>query len=123
VIAGGPIPPGINVRGFSHVLGECGISFLAVTHLARPLRKDFPRSLNGAPLLIPGENNLVQAKLIDWLDSLRVYPRIVGGIRRQRPDESIWSGRCRDFYHTDPHRHGSGEAIRRTHHRQHGGRA
>ena len=78
VIADGPIPPGINVRGFSHELGECGISFLAVTHLARPLRKDFPHSLNGAPLLIPSETNLVQAKLLDWLDNLRVYPRIVG---------------------------------------------
>ncbi len=78
VIADGPIPPGINVRGFNHVLGECGISFLAVPHLARPLRKDFPRSLNGAPLLIPSETNLVQAKLLEWLDSLRIYPRIVG---------------------------------------------
>lgn len=28
VIADGPIPAGINVRGYSHVLGECGISFL-----------------------------------------------------------------------------------------------
>jgi LysR family transcriptional activator of nhaA len=78
VIADGPIPPGINVRGFSHSLGECGISFLAVPHLARPLRKDFPRSLDGAPLLMPSETNLVQAKLLDWLDSRRIYPRIVG---------------------------------------------
>jgi len=78
VIADGPIPPGINVRGFSHALGECGISFLAVPHLARPLCKDFPRSLDGAPLLVPSETNLVQAKLQDWLDNLRIYPRIVG---------------------------------------------
>ena len=78
VIADGPIPPGINVRGFNHVLGECGISFLAVPHLAKPLSKDFPRSLNGAPLLIPSETNLVQAKLLEWLDSRRIYPRIVG---------------------------------------------
>jgi LysR family transcriptional activator of nhaA len=78
VIADGPIPSGINVRGFSHGLGECGISFLAVPHVAKPLRKEFPRSLNGAPLLIPSETNLVQAKLLDWLDRLRIYPRIVG---------------------------------------------
>jgi LysR family transcriptional activator of nhaA len=78
VIADGPIPSGINVRGFSHALGECGISFLAVPHLARPLRKDFPRSLDGAPLLMPSETNLVQAKLLDWLDSLRIHPNIVG---------------------------------------------
>jgi LysR family transcriptional activator of nhaA len=78
VIADGPIPSGINVRGFSHALGECGISFLAVPRLAKALRKDFPRSLNGAPLLIPSETNLVQARLLDWLDRLRIYPRIVG---------------------------------------------
>jgi LysR family transcriptional activator of nhaA len=78
VIADGPIPPGINVRGYSHVLGECGISFLAVQHLAKTLPKKFPRSLDGAPLLIPSETNLVQAKLLDWLDSQRIYPRIVG---------------------------------------------
>jgi LysR family transcriptional activator of nhaA len=78
VIADGPIPPGINVRGFSHVLGECGISFLAVEKLARTLRKNFPHSLNGAPMLIPSETNLVQTKLLDWLDSQRIYPRIVG---------------------------------------------
>ena len=78
VIADGPIPSGINVRGFSHALGECGISFLAVPHLANPLRKNFPHSLNGAPLLIPSETNLVQARLLEWLDSLRIYPRIVG---------------------------------------------
>ena len=78
VIADGPIPPGINVRGFSHVLGECGISFLAVPQLARPLRKGFPASLNGAPLLMPSETNLVQAKLLEWLDRLRISPRIVG---------------------------------------------
>jgi LysR family transcriptional activator of nhaA len=50
VIADGPIPPGISVRGFNHALGECGISFLAVPRLAKALRKGFPRSLNGAPL-------------------------------------------------------------------------
>ena len=78
VIADGPIPPGINVRGFNHVLGECGISFLAVPQLASALRGKFPQSLNGAPLLIPSENNLVQAKLLGWLDGLRIHPRIVG---------------------------------------------
>jgi LysR family transcriptional activator of nhaA len=78
VIADGPIPPGVNVRGYNHALGECGISFLAVPQLAKTLRRDFPRSLNGAPLLIPSETNLVQAKLLDWLDRQHIYPRIVG---------------------------------------------
>ena len=41
VIADGPIPPGVNVRGFNHALGECGISFLAVAKLAKELRRKF----------------------------------------------------------------------------------
>ncbi|KPJ90604.1 MAG: LysR family transcriptional regulator [Gammaproteobacteria bacterium SG8_15] len=78
VIADGPIPPGLNVRGFNHALGECGISFMAIPRLAKSLRKQFPQSLNGAPLLIPSEINLVQPRLLNWLDSLYIYPRIVG---------------------------------------------
>ncbi len=78
VIADAPIPASVNVRGFNHPLGECGISFLAVTELATKLRKHFPQSLDGAPLLIPSEINLVQSRLLQWLDGLRIYPRIVG---------------------------------------------
>lgn len=78
VIADGPIPPGINVRGFNHALGESGISFMAVPALANKLRKKFPRSLDGAPLLVPSDMNMVRPRLLSWLDGLRIYPRIVG---------------------------------------------
>jgi len=78
VIADGPIPAGLNVRGFNHVLGECGISFMAIPALAKTLRRNYPQSLNGAPLLIPSEINMVQPRLLNWLDGLRIYPRIVG---------------------------------------------
>jgi LysR family transcriptional activator of nhaA len=78
VIADGPIPTGLNVRGFNHALGDSGSSFLAVPKLARGLRKEFPHSLSGSPLLIPSETNTVQARLFQWLDSLHIHPRIVG---------------------------------------------
>ncbi|MGD8641260.1 MAG: transcriptional activator NhaR [Gammaproteobacteria bacterium] len=78
IIADGPIPAGLNVQGFNHFLGECGISFMAVPKLAKTLRQKFPQSLNGAPLLLPSEINVVQARLLKWLDSLHIHPRIVG---------------------------------------------
>ena len=78
VIADGPIPPGLNVRGYNHFLGECGVSFLAVSKLARKLRNNFPQSLNGSPILLPSENNVVQARLLKWLDGLHIHPRIIG---------------------------------------------
>ena len=78
VIADGPIPAGLNVRGFNHSLGECGISFMAVPQLAKSLRSNFPQSLDGAPLLLPSEITVVQSRLLQWLDGLHIHPRIVG---------------------------------------------
>lgn len=78
VIADSAIPPGVNVRGFNHHLGECGISFFAIAELADKLDKDFPQSLNGAPLLLPGEMTATQSRLLKWLDNLHLHPHIVG---------------------------------------------
>lgn len=78
VIADSPIPPAVNVRGFNHQLGECGISFLAVAELADKYCNDFPNSLKGAPLLLPGEMSVAHRNLLDWLDKLHIHPRIVG---------------------------------------------
>lgn len=78
VIADSPIPQAVNIRGFNHQLGECGISFLAVPELAKGLIKDFPQSLDGAPILLPGEMTVAQSRLLKWFDKLRIHPRIVG---------------------------------------------
>lgn len=78
VIADGPIPQKLNVRGYNHQLGECGISFFALPALAQSLVKDFPHSLNRAPLLLPSEINVVQGRLLKWFDKLHIHPRIVG---------------------------------------------
>jgi LysR family transcriptional activator of nhaA len=78
VIADSPVPPGINVRGFNHSLGECGISFVATPALAATLEGEFPQNLAGAPLLLPSDLNRVQTLLLQWLDGLHIHPRIVG---------------------------------------------
>ena len=78
VIADSPIPNTVNVRGFNHQLGECGISFFAVPAMAKTLRKDFPQSLNGAPMLLPGEMSVAQSRLLNWLDKHHIHPLIVG---------------------------------------------
>ncbi len=78
VVADGPIPSGLNVRGYNHYLGECGISFLAVPGLAKSLRRNFPQSLHASPMLLPSDINMVQARLFKWLDGLHIQPRIIG---------------------------------------------
>jgi len=78
VIADGPIPSGLDVRGFNHLLGECGVSFFASPPLARRLNGGFPALLDGAPLLLPGENSSMRRRLLRWLDENDLHPRIVG---------------------------------------------
>ena len=78
VIADGPMPEGLHVRGFTHALGECGVSFFAAPELAARLQGAFPRCLDGAPLLLPGEHTVVRGRLQRWLGQERLRPRIVG---------------------------------------------
>ena len=78
VIADCPIPHNVDVHGFNHQLGECDISFFALPQLADKLKKDFPQSLNGAPMLLPGETSVAHSRLLKWFEKLHVFPRIVG---------------------------------------------
>ncbi len=78
VIADSPIPAGINVRGYHHPLGECGIAFLATEALAGQLNGDFPQNLDHAPLLLPSEATIAKARLLRWFEHQRVQPRVIG---------------------------------------------
>ena len=78
VLADSPIPPGLDIRGFNHSLGDCGISFLATAPLAGALQGEFPQCLNGAPLLLPSDISQLHRRLLRWLDGLHVHPSIVG---------------------------------------------
>jgi len=78
VIADSPMPAAVNVRGFNHLLGECGVTFFATAKLARQHKGSFPGLLDGAPLLLPGEHAAVRPRLIRWFDAQGINPRIVG---------------------------------------------
>lgn len=72
-----PISANVRVRAFNHLLGECGVTFFAVAKLADKYRPDFPMSLDGAPLLVPTQDNLVRRSLEQWFVGLGIRPRIV----------------------------------------------
>jgi LysR family transcriptional regulator, transcriptional activator of nhaA len=78
VLSDRPMPPSLNVIGFNHLLGECGITFLATEALAMRLRARFPHSLHEAPMLLPGEDSAVRVRLMQWLSDQRILPRVVG---------------------------------------------
>jgi LysR family transcriptional activator of nhaA len=77
VLADRPIPPTVSTRGFSHKLGECAVSFFATQKLEKKLKGDFPRCLDGAPLLLPSSGNQLRSGIDQWLDKHRVHPRMI----------------------------------------------
>ena len=77
VLSDAPVPPGSPVRAFNHLLGECGVTFFAAPALAPAYRRGFPRSLDGAPMLLPLESLPLRRSLDQWFGSLGVRPRVV----------------------------------------------
>lgn len=79
VFADRPLPPGGSVRAFSHLLGECGVTFLAAPALAARHR-EFPRGLDGAPFLAPPSGAGIRQQLEAFFTRHRVAPRIIGEV-------------------------------------------
>lgn len=78
VISDAPIPPSVSVRAFSHRLGSSPISFFAAGVLRRRHPGRFPRCLDGAPMLMPGEDSALGQRLRAWFELRALRPRIVG---------------------------------------------
>lgn len=77
VISDRPMDTSFNIRGFNHLLGECGVTFLAAPPLAKQLKKNFPRSLDGAPMLMHGGGCALRMRLNRWLEQNQIKPKIV----------------------------------------------
>ena len=78
VLTDAPISPVVNVRGFNHLLGECGVSIFGAPKLASRYRRGFPASLTGAPFILPGEGTLIRRALEDWFEVTGIRPAVVG---------------------------------------------
>jgi LysR family transcriptional activator of nhaA len=77
VIADTPISPMIKVKAFSHPLGETAVTVFATPKLAAPRRKNFPKSLDGAPFLLPTSGKTLRSTLDQYFDQQGIRPRIV----------------------------------------------
>jgi LysR family transcriptional activator of nhaA len=77
VLSDGPIGTAVQLRGFNHLLGECGVTFFGTPKLATRYRRGFPRSLDGAPVLLPTDNTAMRRGLNQWFEALRIHPVVV----------------------------------------------
>ena len=78
VLSDAPLRAGLSVKAYSHLLGECGITFFAVEKLAARLREKFPQSLHEAPMLLPMEMTALRGGLERWFATLGIRPAIAG---------------------------------------------
>ena len=78
VLTDTPLGPAVKVKAYSHLLGECGVSIFGTEPLAKAHRRGFPRSLDGAPFLLPTADATLRRLLDQWFEARNIRPQIVG---------------------------------------------
>jgi LysR family transcriptional regulator, transcriptional activator of nhaA len=78
VFSDSPADPTLSVRAYSHLLGECGVIFLAGSKAAAHQHGRFPQCLDGAPMLLPTDNTALRRNLDFWFQSKGIRPVVLG---------------------------------------------
>jgi LysR family transcriptional regulator, transcriptional activator of nhaA len=77
VLSDAPAGPESHVKAYNHLLGECGIQLFGTADLIAPLKKEFPKSLEGAPMIMPVGGTALRRSLDQWFERQSIRPRIV----------------------------------------------
>jgi LysR family transcriptional regulator, transcriptional activator of nhaA len=78
VVSDTPIPQNPKWELYPHILGEPPISLFGIGRLAERYRKGFPRSLTGAPFLLPTSPSFLRQSMEEWFALEHIRPEIVG---------------------------------------------
>lgn len=78
VLADSAAPPSLKVRAYNHLLGDCGVSFVAIGPGANRFQGTFPDCLDGTPMLLPTDNTGFRRNLDYWFDAHGIHPKIMG---------------------------------------------
>lgn len=78
VLSDSPVTPSLNVRAYSHPLGSCTVYWMATPTLAKTLRRGFPKSLDGVPVLLPTDDTAIRRAIDQWLDRQNIRPLLLG---------------------------------------------
>lgn len=76
VLSDVPATPHSGAGVFNHLLGECEASVFGIADLASRYGPDFPRSLSGAPFLLPTQNLALRRLLDQWFDAEGIWPDV-----------------------------------------------
>jgi LysR family transcriptional activator of nhaA len=78
VLSDARVTPTLNVRAYSHMLGTCAVSWMATPAIASSLRRGFPQSLDGVPMLLPTDDTAIRRALDQWLEQRGIHPVLAG---------------------------------------------
>lgn len=78
VIADAPQPPTRKQKVYNHLLGESTVLLFATSRLSASYRRGFPKSLDGAPMLLPTHNTALRRSFDAWCANRGITPQIVG---------------------------------------------
>lgn len=78
VLSDAPVTSRLNVRVHSHPLGRCEVHWMATPAMASRLRRRFPASLEGVPVLLPTDDTAIRRALDAWFDRRGVRPQLLG---------------------------------------------
>src|SRR5690606_14280493 len=77
ILTDAPLAAGSGARAFNHLLGESEVGVFAAPKLARRLRKGFPESLHGEPMVLPTPDATLRRLLDPWLERRGIEPLVV----------------------------------------------
>ena len=80
VLADEPSTSALRVRTFNQRLSTSAVVLCAAPVLTKRLAKNFPRSLDGAPAILPVGEMALRRQLEHWFDSHRIRPRVVAEV-------------------------------------------
>lgn len=78
VLADHPVKSTMNICLYDHLIGEGGITFCCGKPDAETYRGGFPRSLHGAPMLLPTRHSALRLALEQWFERHDIVPTIAG---------------------------------------------
>jgi LysR family transcriptional regulator, transcriptional activator of nhaA len=78
VISDAPIPSGLPVKAYNHLLGASITAVFAALPLAARYRKNFPACLDQAPFLLPLEGSGLRRSLDQWFEANNLHPKVAG---------------------------------------------
>lgn len=80
VISDAPADQSLSLKVYNHLLGECGVGLFAARSRAQAWGKDIPKSLDGAPFIMPRIGTTMRRGLESWFEQASVRPDVVAEI-------------------------------------------